>query len=217
MKDTYKKKRKNMVEQLVTRGYIESKRVEVAMKKVPRHMFVPPHIKDSAYVDMPQPIGRSQTISAPHMVAMMVEKLDIEDGQKVLEIGGGRGYHAAVIAELVKEKGKVYSVEYIESLARSAQKNLKRCGYDNVRIIHGDGSSGYREKSPYHRISVACGAPNIPDPMIEQLSRRGKILIPVGNKFFQELIRGTKVDENKIKKENLGGVRFVPLKGRYGF
>ncbi|MFW6144017.1 MAG: protein-L-isoaspartate O-methyltransferase [Candidatus Natronoplasma sp.] len=216
MKEGFKEKRERLVEKLLKRGYIESERVE-AMKRVPRHEFVPKRIKDSAYVDMPQPIGEGQTISAPHMVAMMVEELDIEEGQKILEVGGGRGYHAAVIAELVGKEGRVYSVEYIEKLARSAQRTLDKNGYENVRVIHADGSTGYQEKAPYNRISVACGAPDIPNPLIGQLKRGGKILIPIGSEFFQRLVRATKVGEYEIRKENLGGVRFVPLRGEYGF
>ncbi|MFP4608205.1 MAG: protein-L-isoaspartate O-methyltransferase [Candidatus Aenigmatarchaeota archaeon] len=217
MKEGFKEKRERLVEKLLKRGYIESERVEEAMKRVPRHEFVPKRIKDSAYVDMPQPIGEGQTISAPHMVAMMVEELDIEEGQKILEVGGGRGYHAAVIAELVGKEGRVYSVEYIEKLARSAQRTLDKNGYENVRVIHADGSTGYQEKAPYNRISVACGAPDIPNPLIGQLKRGGKILIPIGSEFFQRLVRATKVGEYEIRKENLGGVRFVPLRGEYGF
>ncbi len=217
MEEEYEEEREQLIEKLLRRGYIKSERVEKAMRTVPRHEFVPSRVKDRAYVDSPQPIGEGQTISAPHMVAMMVEKLNIEKGQKILEVGGGRGYHAAVISELVGEEGKVYTIEYIEPLAKSAQKRLKRCGYENVRVIHGDGSKGYPEKAPYHRISVACGAPNIPNPMIKQLNIGGKILVPVGNKYFQELVRATKTGDHEIKKENLGGVRFVPLKGKYGF
>ncbi|MBS3781041.1 MAG: protein-L-isoaspartate O-methyltransferase [Candidatus Thermoplasmatota archaeon] len=217
MKKDFGKKRDNLIDNLIRKGYIESKSVEKAMRKVPRHKFVPKKVKSRAYVDSPQPIGEGQTISAPHMVAMMVEKLDIEEGQKVLEIGGGMGYHAAVIAEMIGEKGKVYSIEYVSNLAESAQKRIKDTGYHNVQIIQGDGSSGYEKRAPYHRISVACGAPSIPSPLIDQLVLEGKILIPIGSKFFQKLIKATKRKENKIEKENLGGVRFVPLKGKHGF
>lgn len=217
MDKEYEEKRERLVEDLERRGYIESRSVKEAMKKVPRHEFVPSNIRDRAYVDSPQPIGEGQTISAPHMVGMMVEELDLKKGQKVLEIGGGLGYHAAVIAEVVKEKGKVYSMEYVKKLARSAQERIKKSGYQNVKIIHGDGSSGYEKKAPYDRISVACGTSKIPDALMEQLKMGGKILAPVGSKFIQDLIRVTKVDDHETRKENLGGVRFVPLKGRYGF
>jgi len=217
IKKDYKQKRDDLVDSLIRKGYVESVAVEKAMRKVPRHEFVPERVKERAYIDSPQPIGEGQTISAPHMVAMMVEKLDLKEGQKVLEIGGGMGYHAAVIAEIIGEDGRVYSIEYVSSLAKSAQKRLKKVGYNNVKIIRGDGSSGYEKGGPYHRISVACGAPSIPSPLLEQLATGGKILIPVGNKFFQTLKKATKKKENEIKKEDLGGVRFVPLKGKYGF
>ncbi len=213
----YQKKRDDMVDGLIKKGYVESEKVEEAMRKVPRHEFVPPNTRSRAYIDSPQPIGNSQTISAPHMVAMMVEGLDIREEQKVMEVGGGMGYHAAVIAELVGEEGKVYSIEYISNLAKSGQRKVKKVGYDNLRMIQGDGSSGYEKKAPYDRISVACGAPNIPEPLIKQLVVGGKLLIPVGSKFFQELIKVTKKSEEKIERENMGAVRFVPLKGEYGF
>jgi len=217
LKKGYKEKRDDLVDSLIRRGYIQSKFVEKAMRKVPRHEFVPERVKKRAYIDSPQPIGEGQTISAPHMVAMMVENLDIEEGQKVLEVGGGMGYHAAVIAEIVGEEGEVYSIEYVASLAKTAQRKVESVGYHNVKIIQGDGSSGYGKGAPYDRISVACGAPSIPSPLIDQLILDGKILIPIGSEFFQELIKATKKKKNKIEKENLGGVRFVPLKGEYGF
>ncbi len=213
----YKEKRDELVDSLIRKGYVESDTVEKAMRKVPRHEFVPKKVKGNAYRDAPQPIGEGQTISAPHMVAMMIENLDLKEGQKVLEVGGGMGYHAAVIAEVVGEEGRVYSIEYISSLVKSAQKRIKNAGYHNVKMIQGDGSSGYDDAAPYHRISVACGAPSIPSPLIDQLVLEGEILIPIGSKFFQKLIKATKKKENEIKKENLGGVRFVPLKGKYGF
>lgn len=213
----YKEKRDDLVDSLIRKGYVESDTVEKAMRKVPRHKFVPKRVRGNAYRDAPQPIGEEQTISAPHMVAMMVENLDLKKGQKVLEVGGGMGYHAAVIAEVVEEEGKVYSIEYVSSLANSAQKRIKDAGYNNVKMIRGDGSSGYDAAAPYHRISVACGAPSIPSPLIDQLVLEGEIMIPIGSKFFQKLIKATKKKENEIEKENLGGVRFVPLKGKYGF
>lgn len=216
-KKDYKEKRNNLVDSLIRKGYVESNTVEKAIRKVPRHEFVPKRVKSRAYIDSPQPIGEGQTISAPHMVAMMVENLDMDEGQKVLEVGGGMGYHATVIAEIVGEEGRVYSIEYVSTLAKSAKKRVKDAGYHNIKIIQGDGSTGYERGAPYHRISVACGAPSIPSPLIDQLILKGKILIPVGSKFFQKLIKATKKKENEIEKENLGGVRFVPLKGKYGF
>ena len=169
LKKGYKEKRDDLVDSLIRRGYIQSKFVEKAMRKVPRHEFVPERVKKRAYIDSPQPIGEGQTISAPHMVAMMVENLDIEEGQKVLEVGGGMGYHAAVIAEIVGEEGEVYSIEYVASLAKTAQRKVESVGYHNVKIIQGDGSSGYGKDAPYDRISVACGAPFV---LLQYLSFR---------------------------------------------
>ncbi len=186
------------------------------MRNVPRHLFVPEEMKEMAYVDSPQPIGQGQTISAPHMVSIMIEALEVKPGQKILEIGGGMGYHAAVLGEMVGDEGEVYSVEYLQSLAKSGRKKLRKAGINNVHIIIGDGSSGYKNKAPYDRISVACGAPSIPEPMINQLKENGKILIPVGGQMYQNLIKGTKKG-NSLEKENLGGVLFVPLKGEHGF
>lgn len=212
----YEEKRNELIDKLVRRGYVESDIVEKAMRKVPRHLFVPEDMKKMAYVDSPQPIGQGQTISAPHMVAMMLEALDVETGQRILEIGGGMGYHAAVLGEMVGKEGEVYSIEYLEYLAKSGKKKLKKAGIDNVHIIIGDGSSGYEKQAPYDRISVACGAPSIPDPLIKQLKDKGRILIPVGGQMYQNLIKATKKGNN-IEKENLGGVLFVPLKGKHGF
>ena len=213
----YHEERERLVKHLKNSGYINTDKVYDAMNKVPRHIFLPDNLKDHAYVDSPQPIGGGQTISAPHMVAMMVEALDLDIGQRVLEIGGGRGYHAAVIAELVGKEGQVYTVELIEGLAKEARKNLRDASYSNVKVILGDGSKGYSKEAPYHRISVACGAPAVPPPMLEQLKVGGKLLIPLGGSFHQELLLFTKTMEGKIKKKGLGGVLFVPLRGEHGF
>ncbi len=213
----YDKERERLVEHLKSSGYIKSESVADAMRKVPRHLFLPEEHRDHAYVDRPQPIGGGQTISAPHMVAMMVEALELDKGQKVLEVGGGRGYHAAIIAELVGEKGEVYTVELLDPLAKAAKNNLSKAGYPNVKVIVGDGSKGYPKGAPYDRISVACGAPDIPPPLVEQLKLEGKLLIPVGGNFYQELILVSKKSETKIDKRGLGGVVFVPLRGEYGY
>lgn len=209
--------RKRLLDELEKYGYIKSKEVRRAMLSIPRENFMPDHMEKYAYVDSPQPIGEGQTISAPHMVAMMVEKLDLESGQRVLEVGGGMGYHAAVISRIVGEEGKVYTMELLEELADAAENALEKTGIRNVDVIRGDGSKGYEEEAPYDRISVACAAPHIPPPLIEQLKIGGKLLLPVSSGFFQELTRVTRTAEDKIKKEKLGGVVFVPLKGEYGY
>ncbi len=216
MKDDLLEERKKLVERLKKTGYIRSKKVADAVGAVPRHLFIPRSMTHKAYVDAPLPIGSGQTISAPHMVAMMVEELDLKEGMKVLEVGGGRGYHAAVISRIVGDSGQVISVERLPELAEKGRKVLNRLNYNNIKLVVADGSKGYEEQSPYYRISVACGAPSVPTPLIKQLKVGGKMLIPVGGRYYQTLYRLTRT-EDKIKKEDLGGVLFVPLKGEHGF
>ena len=206
-----------MVAGLVASGYVRGQKVEAAMEKVERHRFLPPDLEKVAYLDSPLSIGEGQTISAPHMVGMMASGLDLGPGLKVLEIGGGSGYHAAVFAELVRPGGHVYSIERIQVLADRAQSNLEAAGYSKlVSTIVADGSVGYPLNAPYDRISVACGAPGVPPPLFQQLKEGGKMLIPVGGRTFQDLYLVHKVD-GQMKKEDLGSVLFVPLIGEYGF
>jgi len=211
----YDEKRKRLAEKLKYELNL-SNRVYEAIKNVPRHLFVPERYKIEAYVDTPLPIGFGQTISAPHMVAIMCELLDLREGEKVLEIGTGCGYHAAVVAELVGEKGKVVSVEYIPELAEMAKANLSALGYDNVVVIVGDGSKGYEPEAPYDKIYVTASAPDIPKPLIEQLKPGGRMVIPVGDSV-QWLVVVEKDEKGNVKKKNWGSVRFVPLRGEYGF
>ncbi|WP_440945971.1 protein-L-isoaspartate O-methyltransferase [Methanosarcina sp. T3] len=187
-----------------------------AMLRVPRHIFVPEYAKRGAYIDTPLEIGFGQTISAPHMVAIMCDLLELSEGLKVLEIGAGSGYNAAVMGELVGKSGHVYTVERIEPLVNFARENLKKAGYENVTVLLDDGSVGYSSCAPYDRIVVTCAAPDIPEPLLEQLKPGGIMVIPVGN-YFQELIRIKKDPEGKIRKEKRGEVVFVPLIGKYGF
>ena len=190
-----------------------SERVLAAMKSVPRHLFVPVREQGDAYIDTPLPIGRGQTISAPHMVAIMCDLLDIRDGMNVLEIGAGSGYHAAVMAVLAGS-GHIYTVERIESLALSARENLKKAGIENVTVIVEDGTLGLPGFAPYDRISVAAASPEILETLTDQLKTGGKLIIPVG-KTYQELYLVTKT--NGLKREAKGGVVFVPLLGKKGF
>jgi protein-L-isoaspartate(D-aspartate) O-methyltransferase len=196
--------------------YISEEKVRKAMLCVPRHKFVPEYERKEAYTDEPLEIGYGQTISAPHMVAIMCELLELFEGHKVLEIGSGSGYNAAVMGELVGKSGHVYTVERIEPLVHFARENLKETGYNNVTVILEDGSKGYSLCAPYDRITVTCAAPRIPEPLLEQLKPGGIMVIPVGN-YSQELIRIKKDSEGKIHKEKKGGVVFVPLIGKYGF
>jgi len=211
----YEEKRVNLVKQLILEKRIKTKDVEKAFLEVERENFVPDKIKQYAYMDTPLEIGNGQTISAPHMVAIMVEGLDIKKGQKILEIGAGSGYHAAIVSKLVGKKGHVYTVERHSSLVENAKKNLKKSKIENVTIETGDGSEGLQKYAPYNRIYVTCAAPDIPQPLIDQLKKNGKLMIPVGRMISQlELIEKI---ENKIHRKNLGGCAFVPLVGKYGF
>ncbi|MDD1730687.1 MAG: protein-L-isoaspartate(D-aspartate) O-methyltransferase [Methanosaeta sp. NSM2] len=185
-----------------------------AMSRVPREMFLPDLLQSRAYDDTPLPIGRGQTISAPHMVAIMCTILDLQPGMNVLEVGGGSGYHAAVMAELVRPGGWVYSVERIAELAEEARSNLARAGVENVTVIHSDGSLGLPEHAPYDRISVAATAPSIPEPLKQQLKSGGKMVLPVG-RDSQELYLVTR--KNGFSVERKMGVIFVPLIGQEGF
>jgi len=192
-----------------------SERVYNAIKKVPRHLFVPERYRSEAYVDTPLPIGYGQTISAPHMVAIMCELLDIKEGEKILEVGTGCGYHAAVTAELVGSKGMVVSIERIPELAEIAKKNLSALSYDNVLVLVGDGSLGYPEEAPYDKIYVTASAPDVPRPLIDQLRVGGKMVIPIGENYQNLYV--VEKEENRIVRKRWGSVRFVLLYGEYGF
>ena len=191
-----------------------SEKVLAAMGDVPRHLFVREIDGANAYKDYPLSIGHGQTISAPHIVGIMCSLLEIKKGMKILEIGGGSGYHAAVLAELTGNHGIVYSVERVTELADFARQNLMNAGYENVVVTTGDGTLGLSEHAPYDCITVACAAPTIPPPLVEQLKRGGRMVIPVGE-YAQELYLVHKNDVISTTKS--GGVVFVPLIGEYGF
>jgi len=210
---------KEMVENLSNSGYLRSQTVKEAMLRVPREEFVPEDKRSYAHLDTPLPIGEGQTISAPHMVAILCEELDLEEGMKVLEIGTGYGYNAAVVAEIIGEEGHVYTMERIESLADNARNNLKHTGYDGrVTVLLADGTRGYPEKAPFDRIYATASAPRVPEPLKNQLIIGGKLLSPVGSDhYFQELVSVIRVSENEYKTEKLGGVAFVPMIGKHGW
>ncbi len=215
--------RKRLVEMLKREGIIRSKKVERALLNVPRELFVPENYRDLAYADTPLPIGKGQTISAPHMVALMTELLNLDEGMKVLEIGTGSGYQAAVIAEIVapknsKKPGKVITIERIPELAEFARRNLERAGYiDRVKVVVGDGTLGYPKEAPYDRIIVTAAAPDIPKPLLEQLKPGGRMVIPVGNKYLQYLYIVDKTPSGKITINKDIPCVFVPLIGKYGW
>ncbi|MCX8204898.1 MAG: protein-L-isoaspartate(D-aspartate) O-methyltransferase [Candidatus Nezhaarchaeota archaeon] len=216
--------REEAVRRLIVAGVIKREEVAKAMLKVPREEFIPSKYRDLAYVDSPIPIGYGQTTSALHMTAWLIEAAQLKPGFKVLEIGSGCGYMAAVYAEIVapedsEVKGHVYTIEIIKELAQIAESNLKRLGYsDRVTVIHGDGGLGYEAAKPYDAIIVTAASPDIPSPLIEQLKPGGRIVIPIGSPgFYQDLVLVEKGPNGKVSYKSLGGCVFVPLRGRYGF
>ncbi len=204
-----------IVERLEREGIIKNKKVAEALLKVPRDKFVPEELKDYAYMDTPLSIGYGQTISAIHMVAMMCDALDLKEGHKVLEVGTGSGYHAAVVAEIVGKKGQVITIERVPKLSEKAENVLRELGYNNVIVVCGDGTLGYEPLAPYDRIYITASGPTIPKPLIEQLKNGGKIVAPIGQ-YIQNLILLEKRGNTLIKK-NLGEVAFVPLIGEEGW
>lgn len=210
----FAKEREELVAHLKVHGL--SEKVIRSMLNVPRHLFVPAAYMSSAYVDTPLSIGYGQTISAPHMVAIMCNLLDLQPGHKVLEVGTGSGYNAAVLAELIGNTGTVYSTERIPELVKSSESNLKAAGYHNVKVFLSDGSIGLPEYAPYDRICVTASAPSVPDPLVQQLKAGGKMVIPVGE-TFQSLYLITKRGDGTVASKDWGGVVFVPLIGKYGF
>lgn len=216
--------KERLIKRLKDMGYLTSKSVEDALRRVPREEFIPNYLRKDAYRDTPLPIGRGQTISAPHMCVIMCESLKLEKGMRVLEVGAGSGYHAALCAELVCTRdnphtGHVYTVEIVPELIEFARQNLERAGYSEmVTLIHGDGGKGLPEFAPFNRILVAAAAPKIPPPLIDQLTNDGIMLIPVGSHgFYQELMMVIKDSDGHITYKRWGGVAFVPLTGEYGY
>jgi len=179
-----------------------------AMREVPRHEFVPPQLRGEAYADHPLPIGHRQTISQPYIVAFMTEALGLTGSERVLEIGTGSGYQAAVLAEIVEE---VYSIEIVEPLAREAGERLARLGYANVHVRAGDGYGGWPERAPFDAIIVTAAAPRIPEPLKQQLKDGGRMVLPVGDDF-QELIVVTRRGDS-YEQSSVLPVRFVPMTG----
>ena len=205
--------RENMVRtQLIPRG-IRDPKVLAAMRKVPRHLFVEEALRSQAYGDFPLPIGEQQTISQPYIVAFMTEALELEGTEKVLEIGTGCGYQAAVLAEIVPE---VYTIERLPDLAAKARRTLESLRYFNIKIKVGDGTLGWPEEAPFQAIIVTAAAPGIPRPLLDQLAMGGRLVIPVGDRYSQTLDVVRKTPEG-IKHDYRGGCRFVKLIGSYGW
>ena len=207
--------RAQMVERNVTARGVQDELVVEAMRKVPRELFLPKNLREFAYDDSPLPIAGEQTISQPYIVAVMVEALLLKGGEKVLEIGAGSGYAAAVLSEIA---GDVYTVERLGPLADTAAATLADLGYDNVHVLHGDGTKGWPEHAPYDAIVVAAGGPQVPELLKEQLKIGGRLVIPVGDdQRTQELVRVTRLSRDTYRSEDIADVRFVPLIGEEGW
>lgn len=216
MAERFEKQRMKMVDgQLRARGIVDP-RVLMAMEKIPRHLFIDEGLADQAYNDNPLPIDSRQTISQPYIVALMSEAMELAGKEKVLEIGSGSGYQTAVLAELAE---RVFTIERIAALAVRARRVLESLNYYNVAVRVGDGTYGWREESPFSAIMVTAGAPRIPNLLIEQLVVGGRLVIPVGNRSSQVLLKLTRLsqDPKDLKQEDLGGCRFVDLIGEYGW
>jgi len=210
--DIYRLRREKMVaDQIAARG-LKDEKVLLAMGSVPRHKFVSGDLINSAYEDRPLPIGCGQTISQPYIVALMTELLGVAEKDKVLEVGTGSGYQAAILSGIVKE---VYTIEIFEPLGTSAGKRLKDLGYQNIKVEVADGYYGWPEEAPFDAIIVTCAATHIPPPLIEQLKDGGTMCIPVGSVFWTQNLMLVKKKDGKITAKSVLPVRFVPLLGKH--
>jgi protein-L-isoaspartate(D-aspartate) O-methyltransferase len=209
----FERERQRMVEEQIMGRGISDERVLKAMRAVPRHEFLPEAMRGNAYVDQALPLGEGQTMSQPYMVALMTELLKLSGTERVLEIGTGSGYQAAVLAELCE---KVYTVERIKVLADKARATLDRLGYRSVALKVYDGTYGWKEMSPFDAIVVTAGAPHVPDALVEQLREGGRMVIPVGDRYGQRLIKMVKTAGGVITEQSVPCV-FVPLIGNHGW
>jgi len=206
-----------LIEEYKRLGYLKSKKVERAFRKVKRELFVPDELKDQAYIDTPLPIPGNVTISAPHMHVICLEELELKRGEKFLEVGAGSGIFLAYAYEIIKEKNKVFGIEINEETYKFALNNLERAGYaDKVKLLLGDGSLGLPDEAPFDKILISAAAPDFPKPLINQLKIGGTILGIIGY-YEQYLVKGIKKSEDKIEKKVVLPVVFLPLKGKYGW
>lgn len=208
--DKYEKERLRMVEKDIKGRGISDERVLRVMAKVPRHLFVKERYRSEAYADRPLPIDEGQTISQPYIVALMTELLRVKSTDRVLEIGTGSGYQAAVLAEIVKE---VYTIEIREGLARKARNLLEKLGYKNIKVKHADGYFGWKEYAPFDAIIVTAAANHIPPPLVKQLKEGGRLVIPLGSTVFYQILTVVTKKDGKLVAEQIAPVAFVPMVG----
>lgn len=208
-RDLEKRRKAMVVDQIEERG-IRDRRILKVMETVPRHEFVPEEYRTFAYDDSPLPIGEGQTISQPYIVALMTECLNLEGHEKVLEVGTGSGYQAAILCELAKE---VYTIEILETLAERAEELLQKLGYKNVKVKCGDGYLGWEEYAPFDGIIVTCAPDHIPRSLIDQLAEGGRMVIPVGEIDFPQVLKLVEKREGEVTVRNVVPVRFVPMTG----
>lgn len=206
-----------LIAHMKSSGYLKSKKLEEALRKYPRHEFIPKNLRELSYRDSPLSIGHGQTISQPSVTVLMTETLNVKEGNKILEIGSGSGWSASLLSYLVGEKGFVYTIERIKGLAAFAKKNLEKFDIKNAKVYERDGSLGLKEHAPFDRIIMACACPDIPKPFIQQLKKDGIMVLPKGNLYMQKMIVIKKVKDRIEKKELPGYFVFVPLVGHYGF
>jgi len=207
--DRFAEDRRRMVTEQIEHRGVEDPAVLAALSRVPRHLFMPEDVRAGAYADTPLPIGRGQTISQPYIVALMTSLLELKPGDKVLEIGTGSGYQAAVLAELGAD---VYTIEIVAPLAEQAQRTFKELGYDAIHTRTGDGYQGWPEQAPFDAIIVTAAPPRIPQPLLEQVKAGGRIVLPVGESW-QDLLVLTKRSDGSFDKRTVLPVRFVPMTG----
>jgi protein-L-isoaspartate(D-aspartate) O-methyltransferase len=213
MEEQYDKERKRMVESQIAARGVKDPRVLEAMLRVPRHLFVPADMRDRAYDDSPLPIGEGQTISQPYMVAWMTELLEVTGNSRILEIGTGSGYQAAILCELGKD---VFSIEKQAGLAQAAKERLHSLGYRNIRIKVADGTLGWPEEAPFDGIMVTAGSPSVPQPLLEQLAESGRLIVPIGPSGIQ-MLNVIKRKGNEFQTSEVGTCVFVPLVGKFGW
>jgi protein-L-isoaspartate(D-aspartate) O-methyltransferase len=209
----YDRLRREMVEKQILERGIRDANVLAALREVPRHLFVGEALMDQAYNDFPLPIGEQQTISQPYIVAEMTQALHLGKEDRVLEIGTGSGYQAAILAQIAY---RVYTIERIHSLYSKARKLFDQLGYHNIVTRYSDGTSGWKDESPFDAIMVTAGAPDIPATLVNQLAIGGRLVIPVGNQYTQELVQLVR-EQHGVRRTNLGGCRFVKLVGEHGW